>query len=171
MKKEQCYENYPCWIVFISNLFQIVIYAAGAHILFQLGLAWLIVYLAYIVFLEIMLLKRSCANCYYHGKHCAFGKGKLSGLFFRRGSTKRFTQLEMTWKDIIPGFLVSLIPIVTGIVLLILKFNWLLLTLVILLFILTSAGNAFVRGKLACKYCKQRKIGCPAEKLFNKRKN
>jgi hypothetical protein len=28
-----------------------------------------------------------------------------------------------------------------------------------------------VRGQLACRYCKQRIIGCPAEQLFNTTKN
>jgi hypothetical protein len=28
-----------------------------------------------------------------------------------------------------------------------------------------------VRGQLACRYCKQREIGCPAAQLFNKQKN
>jgi hypothetical protein len=27
-----------------------------------------------------------------------------------------------------------------------------------------------VRGQLACKYCKQRELGCPAEQLFSKTK-
>jgi hypothetical protein len=37
-------------------------------------------------------------------------------------------------------------------------------------FLLTFIGNGLVRGSLACKYCKQREIGCPAEQLFNKKK-
>jgi len=38
----------------------------------------------------------------------------------------------------------------------------------IILFFLFFGGTAMIRGNLVCKYCKQREIGCPAEKLFNK---
>jgi hypothetical protein len=37
------------------------------------------------------------------------------------------------------------------------------------LFFLGFAGNAMVRGCLVWKHCKQKDIGCPAEKLFNKK--
>jgi hypothetical protein len=59
---------------------------------------------------------------------------------------------------------------VLGIVLLIRTFNLLLLVLVILLFLLAFIGNGLIRSSLACKYCKQKEIGCPAEQLFSKKK-
>jgi hypothetical protein len=34
--------------------------------------------------------------------------------------------------------------------------------------ILYFGGNAVRRGSFACKYCKQREIGCPTEKVFMK---
>ncbi|MFC1905310.1 hypothetical protein ACFLXL_00695 [Chloroflexota bacterium] len=46
-------------------------------------------------------------------------------------------------------------------------FNWLLLSIVLALLLLTFIVNGFIRGSLACKYCRQREIGCPAEQLFN----
>jgi hypothetical protein len=170
MKKTKCYENYPYYIVIISNLLSIAIYTIGAIIINQLGTIWLLIYLAYIVFLEMRLLGKGCVNCYYYGKRCAFGRGKLCSLFFRKGNPEKFTSVPFTWKNLLPDLMVSLIPAVTGIIILIVDFNWILLTLIILLFLLSSIGNGFVRGSLACKYCKQRELGCPAEKLFNKDK-
>ena len=167
-KKEKTYENYPAWIVLISNLFSIAIFIIGAFIVYQLGLIWMILYILYIIILEFKLIKYHCVDCYYYNKTCAFGKGRLCSLFFRKGSSKNFCKKQMSWKDIIPDFLVSLVPIIIGIILLIIDFNWLILIFIIILFILASMGNSFVRGKLACKYCKQRKIGCPAQKLFEK---
>ena len=164
------FENYPCWIILVSNLVSIAIYLIGAFIIYQLGTIGLLFYLVFIFGLEIRLMKRSCANCYYYGKYCAFGKGKISSLFFKRGNSHKFIKDKITWKDILPDFLVSIIPIIAGIVLLILNFNWLIISLIVLLIILTSAGNGFVRGSLACKFCKQREIGCPAEQLFNRAK-
>jgi hypothetical protein len=170
MKGINFYENYPSWIVFVSNLLSLSIYLIGAYIIYQIGIIWLIIYLCYIVFIEIRLWKKSCVNCYYFGKTCAFGKGRLSCLFFKKGDSKRFIQRKVTWKEIIPDFIIALIPAVIGIIILITNFNWVLFVLLILLFILISFGNGFVRGKLACMYCKQRELGCPAEQLFNKTK-
>jgi hypothetical protein len=168
MEQPKTFENYPCIIIIISNLVSITIYAIGAFIIFQLGLIWLLFYLICIFIFEIRLLKKSCVNCYYYGKFCAFGKGKISSLFFKKGNPDRFIKRNITWKNILPDFLISIIPIIVGIVLLIVNFNWLILLLIVILVILTSFGNGFVRGSLACKFCKQREIGCPAEQLFNR---
>ena len=70
-----------------------------------------------------------------------------------------------------PDFLVSLIPLGVGIALLVRSFSWLVLLLLIVLLGLASAGTGFVRGQLACKYCRQRELGCPAEQLFSRTKH
>jgi hypothetical protein len=171
MKKGQCYENYPFRIVFFSNFVSIAIYLIGAFIIYQIGLIWLILYLIFVGILEFRLIKGHCVNCYYYGKTCAFGKGKISSIFFKKGDVNKFCKKQITWKDIVPDFMVSLIPAIIGIILLIKNFNWVLLSLVLILFILTFVGNGIIRSQLACKYCKQREIGCPAEQLFNKKKS
>jgi hypothetical protein len=128
----------------------------------------MLLYWLYILVLEFRLLKNSCTKCYYYGKRCAFGQGKLAALFFKKDSKPLGTK-KISWKEILPDFLVSVVPILVGIGLLVLEFNWIILGLSILLFILTSAGNGFVRGELACNHCKQRELGCPAEQLFAKK--
>jgi hypothetical protein len=70
----------------------------------------------------------------------------------------------------IPDLMVSLIPFIVGIVLLIIRFNLLIIFALILLTVLTTSGNGFIRGQLACKYCRQRESGCQAYLLFNKDK-
>jgi hypothetical protein len=172
-KDGKCFENYPCWIVVFSNFISLATYFIGAFIILQLGVFYLVIYLVYILILEFRVMKNSCVNCYYYDKFCAFGKGKLSALFFKRGkkeNIEKFAKRGMCWKDLLPDFLVSLLPIIIGIVLVIFDFSWLLLCLIIILVILAFPGSGFVRGSLACKFCKQRKIGCPAEKLFEKTK-
>jgi len=169
MKQQKCFENYPGWIMLISNLVSITTYLIGAYLIYQVGIIWLLFYLLYIFRLELRLMKKSCVNCYYYGKFCAFGKGKMSSLFFKKGNPDKFTKKNITWKDILPDFLVSIIPMIVGIVLLISNFNWLILLLIIFLIMLSSVGSGFVRSSLACKFCKQKEIGCPAEQLFNKK--
>jgi hypothetical protein len=170
MEQQKSYDNYPIWIVVISNFVSLSIYFIGSVLIYQIGLLWLVFYVGYIFILELRLLKGHCVNCYYFGKICAFGKGRLSSFFFARGEPMKFIQNKITWKDITPDFLVSVMPIAVGIIILIINFNWLILFLLVLLFFLGFLGNALVRSRLACKYCKQRELGCPAQKLFDKTK-
>jgi len=169
MEKAEAYENYPAWMVLTSNAVSLAIYLAGTFIIYQAAGLWVILYLAFIGFLWVRLLRGHCTDCYYYGKRCAFGQGKLSSMLFRKGDSNDFCKKQMTWKDIAPDFMVSMIPMVVGGAILLFNFSWLILTLVILLFVLSFPGNAFIRGSLACKHCRQRELGCPAEKLFQKK--
>lgn len=168
MEEIEGYENYPFWLVLSGNLLALSIYGIGIFIIAQIGLVWVFFYLLFILLIEYRLLKYSCKYCFYYGKYCAFGKGKLCALFFKKGDPEIFINKEITWKSFIPDFLVFLIPLISGIVLLLIKFKWGFLLILGLLFLLGFMGNAIIRGNLACKYCKQREIGCPAVKFFSK---
>lgn len=169
MTKSKTYENYPAKTVILSNLVSLAIYGLGLLIMFRLGWVVGILYLLYILILEIRLIKYHCTACYYWGKTCGFGKGRLSSLFFKKGDISKFCKKQMTWKDMIPDLLVSLIPFITGIVLMILKFDLIILIGLLLLLFLAFPCTGFIRGKLTCTYCKQRELGCPANDLFNKK--
>lgn len=170
MTELKSYDKYPLGTVLLSNLLSIVLYSAGLFVLLNLGIIFGVLYVLYILLIEFRLLAKSCRSCYYYGKLCAFGRGKCCGLFFSKGDPEKFVANEITMKDIIPDFLVTIFPLVGGIIVLIINFSWLIAVLLVLLVILGFAGNALVRGSFACKYCKQRAIGCPAERLFNKEK-
>jgi hypothetical protein len=162
------YDQYPAWMVLASNVHAFTMYLAGAIILYQLGLIWPVLYVLFILFLEFRLVRGHCVDCWYYGKTCAFGKGRLSSLFFPKGTPEYFSRRQITKKDLVPDFLVLFIPLVVGSALLLLNFSWILLILVIALVILGSAGNAVVRGQMACRYCRQKEIGCPAQRLFER---
>ena len=171
MKNQECYENYPFWIVISANLVFVFIYVIGALVIYQIGIIWFVLYLLYVLLLEVKILRASCIHCYYYGKCCAFGKGKLSRLLFKKGDSNTFRRKQVTWKDVVPDLMVTIIPIIVGVVLLILDFKWLLLLGVILLLLLSSIGNGVIRGSLACSDCKQLELGCPAQQLFSKTKS
>ena len=163
------YYNFPFWIVILSNSVSVLIYLSGFII--TLSLSWIaaILYLIFILALECRLLSKHCVNCYYWGKTCGFGKGRLSSLFFKKGDPSKFCENSFAWKDMIPDLLVPLVPLLIAIVLMIIKFNLILLFSTIILITLTTSGNGFIRGNLTCKYCKQRETGCKAEQLFSKK--
>lgn len=170
MREPALCENYPATTVIVSTLVPVLIWVTGAFVLSRIGLPWALLYLLFVFALEVRLVSGHCRDCYYFGKTCAFGKGRISALFFRKGNPQRFSRIALSWKDIIPDFLVFLVPVMTGVVLLAQEFSWTILLSVIVLLLLGFAGNAFVRGHLACRFCKQRELGCPAERLFDAKK-
>lgn len=169
MKEAKKFERYPIWIVVMSNLVSLTIFGLGCFILSRVGIAFALLFLLYFLLLEYRLLKNHCTNCYYWGKVCGFGQGKLSAWFFKQGDASRFCGKKVTWKSMLPDLMVSLIPAIIAIPLLILDFDWVIFSALLLLLLITSFGNEYVRGKLTCKYCRQRELGCPADLLFAKK--
>lgn len=164
------YDEFPKKFVFLCVVFSLVMYALGAYILSFISVVPSAIYLVYCLLMEIIVLKRSCVNCYYYGKSCGMGKGKLCPLFFKRGSPVYFAERKISWKDLLPDFMIFIIPLIGGAMLLLTKgFSWFIAGLLAVLLILSLVGNAVIRGSCACKFCKQREIGCPAEKLFQKK--
>jgi hypothetical protein len=163
----QTHEHYPAWIVIVSNLVSLAIIAIGAYVLASLWIWLLVPYLLYCFWLEYRLLKTACINCSYFGEACAFGKGKLCALVFAPGDPQRFGSREVSWLAVVPDFLVSILPLIGGILLLVLRgWDWLIVVLLVLLLALAFGVTPAVMGSLACKYCKQKQIACPAYELF-----
>jgi hypothetical protein len=80
-----------------------------------------------------------------------------------------FVNREFGWWSLLPDLLVVVIPLGVGLYLSIVRFDWILLSLMVGLVFLAFPGNGFVRGKLACCHCRQRELGCAADRLFQKR--
>lgn len=143
--QSKTYDKYPSRTILISNTVALTISVIGAIIMFQIGRIRFVLYIIYILFLEFRLLQGSCRYCYYYGKYCAFGKGKLCAVFFRKGDPKKFIQRKILRKDLIPEALVAVIPIIIGIVLIIIAFNRRILIGIIMILALTTQGNNCVR--------------------------
>ncbi|MFC1637446.1 hypothetical protein ACFL1W_00345 [Candidatus Margulisiibacteriota bacterium] len=169
MEATKTYDEYPVWFVLMSNALTLPIYALGAYIIWGFGWIYGLLYLGYCLVLEIRLFKMSCVDCYYYGKLCFSGRGKIAALFFKQGDPKRFTCKQITWKHLIFDFLVSLIPLGAGIFLSIFDFNWPRLIALVALMILGFPVVGYVRGELACKFCRQRELGCPATEFFKQK--
>jgi len=100
----RCYEEYPKWIILLSNSVSMAIYLVGGFLVLQLGFIFLLAYLLFIVLLEMRLLSKSCANCYYYGRLCAFGKGKICAMVFKKGDSNNRIHERVTWKASFPIF-------------------------------------------------------------------
>jgi hypothetical protein len=164
------YENFLFSMVLFAVLVNVSIYALGVAILSGFGNIMAAFYLLYCFGNEIHVMKMSCVDCYYYGKWCALGRGKVAPLLFKQGDPKRFTSKCISWKELLPDMLVLMIPLVGGIALLVQGFSWSMATMLAALLALSFGGNFIVRSRLACKYCKQRELGCPAEHFFSKQR-
>jgi hypothetical protein len=164
------YDRYPLQIVFLTNLFNLLVYVLGIVIIHSIGWLYAGFFIFYIVVFEIRLLKYHCPDCYYYGKVCAFGKGIVSSMFFKKGDPNKFTCKEIGYKDLIPDMLIFFIPAIAAVVLLILDFQWYVLISLLILIFLNTFGNAYIRGQIVCKNCKQKELGCPAVEFFTPNK-
>jgi len=166
MELKTC-EQFPGYIVLLSVLFSLTTYIMGILILTRFGLWLVILYVLYCIWMEFRVLYKGCVNCYYYGKRCGTGKGIVCAWFFKPGKTENFNAGEMSWLEILPDFMVTIIPLIFGIISLILGFSWLILLSITILIMLATAGNSVIRGQFLCRFCKQRELGCPADKLFS----
>jgi hypothetical protein len=171
IKEAQYFDNFPWWMVTIAGIHNVLIYGLGIYILSRPGIFWAILYVLYLLWIEFRVLKYSCKDCYYYAKLCCLGRSRIVPLFFRKGDPQKFWLKETSRLSMLPDFLVPVIPTVVGIIFLIADFSVLQLFILILLIVLYTGGNAFVRGSLACKHCKQREIRCPAEEMFSSKKS
>ena len=171
MKGLKSYENFPFWIPLLAVLVSVISCIIGAVILSGFSFLVSIVYVLYCISIELMVIFRSCKDCWYYGNICGSGKSKIAPLFVKKGDTKKFVERDISMLHMIPDFMVSILPLVGGIVLLILNFTIVVIVLIFIFAILSFGGTAFIRGTLICKRCKQKDIGCPAHKIFNKNSN
>lgn len=162
--------NYPLWIPALSVLLSLAIYTIGAILFSFFGLTVVLLYLFFCLLTEYRVLEMSCRYCCYYGKLCGVGKGIIAPLFFKKGDPKVFLDKKIGWEELLPDICVFLLPVIGGIITLFFHFNFLTLGLIILIIILSLPGVGFLRTRLLCPNCKQRELGCPAEKFFGKSK-
>ncbi len=163
------YDRFPARFVALCAGVTVAIYAIGAYLIAPSGIVFVGLYLLFCLYMELRVVTKSCRDCYYYGKLCAFGRGKLCALVLPKGSPGRFLEKKITWMSLVPDLLVSLIPLVVGIVYLVRGFSWPRLVLLVVLVVLAFPVTGFVRGSISCKFCKQRLIGCPAMRLFERK--
>ena len=120
--------------------------------------AW--VYLGVALLMVFVVLRRLvCVNCYYYGKRCPIGWGKLAALMFKQGSMDKFaTSIGVKLAPATYGLL-SLIPIGFCIAAMVQDFE-VAQPVVLVLLLAMSAYSGTISRKKSCVNCKMRLI-CP----------
>jgi hypothetical protein len=168
-KNPETFDRYPFSTILITNLISLSIYFCNLYLLYIIHPLLSLLFLVFIIYLELSLYRSGCANCYYYGKLCAFGRGSIAKLFFKKGDPKKFSQKQMKMKDMLIQFLPAIIPALAGVYLVITSFRWWLLIPAFWPLVVSFLGNPVMYGKLACPHCKQLHLGCPACEFFMKR--
>ena len=169
--KEETFEKYPAWMILVYYLASFSVYLAGLYLVYLIWPVFAIFLFVYIIYLEISVLREGCVRCYYYGKRCVCGKGKVAKIFMKKDEKRKFYERKITMKDMIPSFLPMIITLIAGIYLVVQglpAINFLVIGIAVWPLIVTFFGNPIVYGKLACPHCKQRELGCPACDFFMK---
>jgi hypothetical protein len=157
---EKGLEEYPVAGAIIGNMVMIIWIALGAvGCWFFYPLIGLIYFVFALVMIYVILRKLVCPNCYYHGKCCHIGWGKLSAFMFKKGDIEDFpTSIGLKVAPLTYGLL-TLIPLILIVISIFQEF---LVSKAVILFILLAISfysGTFGRKK-ACTVCKMRLI-CP----------
>ena len=157
-------EKYPIGCVVGQNLFLLAYFGIGFAGMLPLQISeFPVISVLYALFLAVMLLfvlrKHLCTHCYYNGKRCSTGWGKLSALMFSSGNYRLGIKLAgVTW------MLAKVIPVVGIIGALVLSYSFSTLIFLILFILLTPLN--FVSHERACEKCRMRFV-CPASMASN----
>jgi hypothetical protein len=169
MKEPKAYEKYPISTIIIYYIISLTNCAVGIYLLYLINPILAGLYVIYLIGLELSVYKEGCVSCYYYGKRCFSGRGKVVPLLFKREDPKKFCEKQITWKNLLPMILVSVVPLVSGVYLLLQSFSWLILAIALVPIFIWFVGNPLIYGKLGCPHCKQERICCPANDFFGKK--
>ncbi len=144
---------------FVGNFFMLLWIGAGSLAcgLLHPVLGWVFLGLSFFT-IYVVLKKLVCTNCYYYGKRCSMGWGKLAALMFKPGRIERFpTSVGIKIAPAVYGSLTA-IPLVILVVLMLKRFHPVQLGL--FAFLLVLGVYSWLSRPRACARCKMRYI-CP----------
>ena len=107
------------WILF-ENALLFLNWGLGFYLLLPFKafgisiLSWL--YLCVIIVVQILLKKHYCSLCYYYGKRCHLGWGKLSCALFKRDSGNRKIGTKLTLSYILQLPVITVLALIAGFV-------------------------------------------------------
>lgn len=161
---EKLYENgleqYPKSSALIGNLTMLLWISIGTIACWFFSPLFAGIYLTFALLMVFIILRKLvCTNCYYYDKWCSIGWGKLSALFFSKGSIEKFSASAGVKLAPLTYGLLTLIPLVLIIISIYREFTAAKLAVLVLLILISIYSGALGRKK-ACARCKMRLI-CP----------
>ena len=121
-------------------------------------IAWIYLPVA-VVTVFVVLRRLVCTKCYYYGKWCPIGWGKLSALLFKKGNIEDFDKSIGVKLAPMSYGLLTLVPVVCTVVSMIQDFAIPKVIVLVALLAYSVYSGAISRRK-SCQNCKMRSI-CP----------
>lgn len=154
-------EEYPIKIVCISATLTVISYSLGTIVIYVLHPILGLIFLLLAATTIIVSMKLRCTHCFYLGKYCNFGLGKLAAILFKKGEPEEFRNPRKVVPTAILSFGTMLLPVIAGIGLIFLDFSLISIGLLLVYILLGIMPNFFVRGNF-CEKCVQGQLGCPS---------
>lgn len=160
-------ESFPAWWIVLENIGLIVNWGIGFILLLPFKyngvsvISWL--YLIVLVIVQILLKKHNCSTCYYYGKWCHLGWGKLTCLLFKQDSGNPETGIKLAISYILQLPVILIAALAAGFLY---DFNFISVVLLIIFMILNLLQGVVLRKK-GCALCKARYI-CKGSAASNK---
>jgi glucan phosphoethanolaminetransferase (alkaline phosphatase superfamily) len=151
-----CHERYPTSLVIVNVLEVLAALAVGVTIIAQFG-SWAVLGYAMVGLLALVLcLAFGCTRCYYYGRVCGTGLGRIAALVFEKRDEEefgRFLSQRISW-TLVGGVL--LLPIAAGLILLregfaLSRLSWLAAFVGLMVLIVVT------HSKHVCDYCREAK--------------
>lgn len=153
-------DEYPKSAIILANLTMVLWLVLGTVASWFFSPVAAAIYILIAVSIVIFVLRKLvCTNCYYYGKWCGTGWGKLAALFFKQGDIGKFgTSAGIKIAPLTYGLL-TIVPVILVLISLIIEFTVPKVAVLVLLLAVSFYSGAVSRGK-ACKQCKMRN-SCP----------
>ncbi|MBN1290076.1 MAG: hypothetical protein JXA49_10630 [Actinobacteria bacterium] len=151
-------EEYPISRVIYGNTVMLVWIGLGTFACFMLDpiAAWIYLGVS-LVTVFIVLRIMVCTRCYYYGKRCHSGWGRLASLIAKRKDIEGFNDgIGVRAAPAVYGLL-SLVPLVIGTISAIMDFS-ILKVIVLAILLLTGYYSGAISRKSACAECKMREF-------------
>jgi hypothetical protein len=151
-------ETYPKGVIFARWIILTLAFILGVFILSQIKPALGIIYALYALYALTLVLPLSrCVNCFYYGRACNTGWGKVAAYLYGKGDESRYAEhynyaifLHLLW----------VIPLLASFFKLIMEKS-LFFLMFFLVYTLVLWIEKVGLKKLACRRCHQREF-CPA---------
>ena len=151
-------ETYPAGVIIARWVILTIAFILGIFILSRIKPALGIIYALYALYALTLVLPRSrCVNCYYYGRACNTGWGKVAAYLYGKGEESRYTEhyayavfLHLLW----------IIPLLASFFKLILAKST-FYVIFVLVYVLVLWLEKVALKRWACRRCHQREF-CPA---------
>ncbi|HUW95596.1 MAG TPA: hypothetical protein VMW58_07390 [Anaerolineae bacterium] len=149
-----CYDDYPIRILILNLIELLLALVVGVLLVAQLGWWAVLSYAAVGCLGLILALAYGCTRCFYYGRVCGLGLGKMAARIFHQRDEEEFGQaLSQTVAWTLVGLVLAL-PVAAGLVSLSTHFSAAGLAMLVV-FLVLIVVIVLTHSRYVCGHCRQ----------------